>query len=127
MKKFLFYFSFILALTLGIRETNAKLFGLEEFYLDNGMRVIVVPNNKATIIKHMVWYKAGSVDEQYGKGGVAHLLEHLMFRGTKNIKKNDFNIILEKNGAESNAFTSFDMTSYQIGRASCRERVSAPV
>lgn len=91
---------------------QAKLFNGEEFYLDNGMHVIVVPNHRVPIIKHMVWYKSGSADEALGKGGVAHLLEHLMFRGTHKVPGNRFNEIMDENGAESNAFTSLDMTAY---------------
>ena len=92
--------------------TQAQLFNGEEFKLDNGMRVVVVPNHKAPIIKHMVWYKVGSVDEVSGKGGLAHLLEHLMFRGTTKVKGREFNKIMEENGAESNAFTTADFTVY---------------
>ncbi len=92
--------------------TQAQLFNGEEFKLDNGMRVVVVPNHKAPIIKHMVWYKVGSVDEVSGKGGLAHLLEHLMFRGTTKVKGSEFNKIMEENGAESNAFTTADFTVY---------------
>lgn len=95
-----------------ISSANAKLFGAESFSLDNGLQVIVIPNHKAPIVKQMVWYKAGAVDEEMGKGGSAHLLEHLMFRGTSKIKGNRFNSILEQNGADSNAFTSLDYTAY---------------
>ncbi len=91
---------------------RAKLFNGEEFFLPNGMQVIVVPNHKAPIVKHMVWYKSGSVDEAPGKGGSAHLLEHLMFRGTAKVPGDGLNKILEQNGAESNAFTGLDMTAY---------------
>ncbi|WP_428124856.1 M16 family metallopeptidase, partial [Candidatus Avelusimicrobium faecicola] len=91
---------------------RAKLFNGEEFFLPNGMQVIVVPNHKAPIVKHMVWYKSGSVDEAPGKGGSAHLLEHLMFRGTAKVPGDGLNKILEQNGAESNAFTGPDMTAY---------------
>lgn len=107
----IFLAALILSLSF-ITNTQAKLFGAEEFTLDNGMRVIVIPNHKAPIIKHMVWYKAGSADEELGKGGSAHLLEHLMFRGTKKVRGNEFNNILENNGADSNAFTSLDYTAY---------------
>ena len=93
-------------------EVKAKAFAIEEFFLDNGMQVIVIENHKAPIIKHMVFYKTGAVDEPRGKGGVAHLLEHLMFRGTKKVKDKEFNKILEQNGVESNAFTSQDVTAY---------------
>lgn len=93
-------------------QVRAELFDLKEFYLDNGLRVIVIPNTKAPIVKQMVWYKAGSVDEPAGKGGVAHLLEHLMFRGTDKVKDSDFNTIITDNGGEMNAFTSRDFTAY---------------
>lgn len=108
-----FWYIFLVAiLSLPCQTGQAKLFNGEEFYLDNGMQVIVVPNHRVPIVKHMVWYKSGSVDEKPGKGGTAHLLEHLMFRGTKKIKGNDFNRIMDENGAESNAFTSTDVTAY---------------
>lgn len=91
---------------------GAKLFDAEEFYLDNGLRVIVVPNHKAPVAKLMLWYRVGSIDEPVGKGGLAHLLEHLMFRGTKNVPDSDFNNIISRNGGDNNAFTSPDFTVY---------------
>ena len=103
---------FVVLFVFCISSANAKLFDASEFYLSNGLRVIVVPNHKAPIVKHMVWYMAGSVDEEAGKGGSAHLLEHLMFRGTKDVPEQSFNNILEQNGADSNAFTSLDYTAY---------------
>lgn len=93
-------------------STRAETFKAEEFFLDNGLQVIVIENHKAPIIQHMVFYKAGAVDEKPGQGGIAHLLEHLMFRGTTKVKGQQFNRIMEKNGAESNAFTSQDVTAY---------------
>lgn len=97
---------------LSINSVEAKIFDMEEFRLSNGLQVIVIPNHKAPIIRQMVWYKVGSVDERLGKGGSAHLLEHLMFRGTKKIKDSDFNSIISENGGDSNAFTAQDFTSY---------------
>ena len=98
---------------IGTEIAGAKtLFGAGEFYLHNGMRVIVVPNHRVPIIKHMLWYKAGAADEIIGKGGTAHLLEHMMFRGTNKIKGQNFNRLMEEMGAESNAFTGQDMTVY---------------
>src|SRR5574344_2001722 len=93
-------------------KTQADLFKAEEFFLYNGMQVVVVENHKSPIIKHMVWYKTGAIDEEYGKGGSAHFLEHLMFRGTKGVEDGQFNRIMHENGADSNAFTSYDMTTY---------------
>ncbi len=110
MSKCKFLFLLLLLFPLAV---NAKgLFGAEEFYLANGMRVIVVPNHRVPVVKHMVWYKNGASDENIGKGGTAHLLEHLMFRGTKDVSGQKFNIMMEENGAESNAFTGQDMTAY---------------
>lgn len=91
---------------------QAKLFGAQEFYLDNGLQVVVVPNHKAPVVKVMLWYNVGSIDEPIGKGGLAHLLEHLMFRGTKKVKGSTFNDIINTHGGDSNAFTSHDFTVY---------------
>ncbi len=95
-----------------VTNVQAKMFGISEFKLDNGLQVLVIPNHKAPIIKHMVWYKSGSVDEPKGKSGTAHLLEHLMFRGTNKVKDGVFNDVINQNGGESNAFTSLDYTAY---------------
>ena len=102
----------IVAYGTGCWSAEAKLFDVTEFYLDNGMQVIVIPNSKAPIVKQMVWYKAGSVDEPLGKGGLAHLLEHLMFRGTEKVPGSEFNDIVTNNGGVMNAFTSQDFTAY---------------
>ena len=82
------------------------------FELKNGMKVILLEDHKAPIIKHMVWYKNGASDEKEGKGGVAHLLEHLMFRGTKNLSGEEAEELMEEHGVISNAFTSQDYTAY---------------
>ena len=109
-KKFIYILLFFVLLP--VLTAKAELFGAKEFYLDNGLRVIVVENHRVPIVKHMVWYKAGAADEIPGKGGSAHLLEHLMFRGTSNVSGQELNRLLEANGAESNAFTGQDMTAY---------------
>ena len=101
----------VLSLCLPL-ETQAETFKTEEFFLDNGLQVVVIENHKAPIIKQMLFYKAGAVDEAPGKGGIAHLLEHLMFRGTAKVRGQRLNRVLEENGAESNAFTSQDVTAY---------------
>lgn len=103
---------FILACLLFAAPAQATMLEVHEFYLDNGLQVIVLPNHKAPIVKHMVWYKVGSADDPVGKGGIAHLLEHLMFRGTKKVPDSQFNEIIERNGGKSNAFTSRDHTAY---------------
>lgn len=112
LQKYFMAAAAFLAVSSVLTPAEAKLFELSEFKLNNGMQVIVIPNHKAPIIKHMVWYKAGSVDEPRGKGGTAHLLEHLMFRGTSEVKDGEFNRLINENGGDSNAFTSLDYTAY---------------
>lgn len=110
MKKvilFLVFTSFFCA-----KYVRANLFDLKEFNLENGMRVILVENHRAPIVQHLLIYKRGAMDEPLNKGGVAHLLEHLMFRGTKKVPDSTYNDIMNKHGAESNAFTSRDLTAY---------------
>lgn len=103
---------FVIGVLLIPLKGAASLFKASEFVLDNGLRVVVVENHKAPLIKHMLWYLSGAADEKRGKGGSAHLLEHLMFRGSKNVKDGKFDQFMTENGAESNAFTSYDMTVY---------------
>ena len=93
-------------------NTQAKLFDISAFHLSNGMQVMLIENHKAPLIKHMVWYKNGAADEPEGKGGTAHLLEHLMFRGTYNFPETGFDELMNENGVHSNAFTAQDYTAY---------------
>ena len=111
MKKGLLFIAMFLGLCLSF-DTRAENFNMQEFYLDNGLQVIVIENHKAPIVQQMLFYKAGAVDEKPGQGGIAHLLEHLMFRGTTRVEGQLFNRVLEQNGAESNAFTTQDVTAY---------------
>lgn len=82
------------------------------FMLDNGMQVVVVPDRRAPVVTHMVWYKVGAVDEAPGKSGIAHLFEHVMFKETKNIGPEEFTSIVQRLGGQLNAFTSWDYTAY---------------
>ncbi|MFK5997281.1 MAG: pitrilysin family protein [Rhodobacterales bacterium] len=82
------------------------------FNLDNGMQVVVIEDHRAPIVTHMVWYKVGSADEVAGKSGIAHFLEHLMFKGTRTYAPGAFSAIVAANGGQENAFTSYDYTGY---------------
>ena len=82
------------------------------FTLDNGMQVVVVPDRRAPVVTHMVWYKVGAADEAPGKSGIAHLFEHVMFKQTKNIGPEEFTSIVQRSGGQLNAFTSWDYTAY---------------
>ena len=102
----------LLSVLMWAQTAVCALFKAEEFVLNNGLKCVIIENHKAPLVQQMLWYKAGSVDEEKGKGGSAHLLEHLMFRGTKYAKDGEFNRIMEKYGVSDNAFTSHDVTSY---------------
>ena len=108
--------SFILAALLAapplLAPASAKVFEPETFILKNGMQVVVIRNPRAPVVTHMVWYKVGAADEPPGQSGIAHLLEHLMFKGTKKLKSGEFSKIVARNGGRENAFTSQDYTGY---------------
>lgn len=82
------------------------------FRLDNGLDVIVIEDHRAPVVVQMVWYRAGSADEPRGVSGVAHFLEHLMFKGTTTLAPGEFSKTVEANGGSDNAFTSSDYTAY---------------
>ncbi len=94
------------------QDARAKVFDPETFTLDNGLQVVVVTNRRAPIVTHMIWYKVGAADEQPGESGLAHFLEHLMFKGTKTLGPGEFSRIIAENGGTENAFTSYDYTAY---------------
>ena len=84
----------------------------QDFRLGNGMRIIVQEDKRAPTVAHMIWYRAGSMDEQNGTTGVAHVLEHMMFKGTKKLKPGDFSAKVAALGGRENAFTGKDYTAY---------------
>jgi zinc protease len=83
-----------------------------QFTLGNGMKVVVIPDHRAPVVTHMVWYRVGAADEEKGKSGLAHFLEHLLFKGTNKIAPGDFSKIIARNGGQDNAFTNQDYTAY---------------
>src|SRR5579875_1533258 len=80
--------------------------------LGNGMTAIVIPDHRAPVVTHMVWYRNGSADDPVGKSGIAHFLEHLMFKGTKTHPQRHFSETVASLGGQENAFTSNDYTAY---------------
>ena len=88
------------------------LFDAKTFTLKNGLRGVVVVNRRAPVALHMLWYRAGAIDEPAGKSGIAHFLEHLLFKATKTLKSGEFSRIVAANGGRENAFTSWDYTGY---------------
>lgn len=85
---------------------------VDSFNLANGMQVVVIEDHRAPVVTHMVWYRVGSADEKAGKSGIAHFLEHLLFKGTDTLKPGEFSEIVAANGGQENAFTSYDYTGY---------------
>ena len=83
-----------------------------EFTLANGMQVVVIPDHRAPVVTHMVWYRVGAADETAGVSGIAHFLEHLMFKSTEKIPVGEFSKIVGRLGGQDNAFTGHDATSY---------------
>lgn len=98
-----------LAIFFSATATRANVTG---FTLENGLEVVVIPDNRAPVTTHMLWYKVGAADEPPGVSGVAHYLEHLLFKGTETYPKGVFRDIVRGNGGTDNAFTSYDYTAY---------------
>ena len=88
---------------------GAKIAG---FTLANGLELVVIPDHRAPVVTHMIWYKVGAADEAAGKSGLAHFLEHLMFKGTAKNPLGHFSRVVATIGGQENAFTSNDYTGY---------------
>ena len=115
----LFFFFFFLT-SAGQAELGNRVF---ETTLDNGLKVILLENPKAPLISFHVWYRVGSRNEEWGKTGLSHLLEHMMFKGTKKYGPEEYSRIIQENGGETNAFTSRDYTGYFATLSSDRVQV----
>ncbi len=102
----------LLAGMFALAPARAGVFNPKTFTLANGLQVVVVENRRAPIVVQMVWYKVGAADEPSGKSGIAHFLEHLMFKGTPSVPPGHFSKIVARNGGMNNAFTSHDYTAY---------------
>jgi zinc protease len=82
------------------------------FTLDNGLEVVAIPDRRVPVVTHMVWYRNGSADDPIGQSGIAHFLEHLMFKGTERHPAGEFSKVVSALGGQENAFTSYDYTAY---------------
>jgi zinc protease len=104
-----------LGLMLGLltmRGGSAAGVDTAHFTLENGLEVVVIPDHRTPVVTHMVWYKVGSADETAGKSGLAHFLEHLMFKGTKKNPLGRYSQTVATLGGQENAFTTDDYTAY---------------
>jgi len=95
-------------------QTSGKSGGWkpETFKLSNGMTAIILPDHRAPVVTHVLWYRVASADEVEGKSGLAHFLEHLMFKATKTLPAGEYNRVVARNGGQMNARTSYDYTNY---------------
>ncbi len=91
---------------------RSAVFSPETFTLENGLQVVVVTNPRVPVVTHTIYYRVGAMDEPPAKSGLAHFLEHLMFKGTDKLKPGEFSAIVARNGGQENAFTSQDYTGY---------------
>src|SRR5262249_16483824 len=102
----------MLAVVAGVPSARAAVFNPSTITLANGLQVVVIENHRAPVVTHMVWYRVGAADEVPGKTGIAHFLEHLMFKGTKTVPPGAFSGMGARLGGNENAFTSEDYTAY---------------
>lgn len=104
--------------TEAARKSEQGSSGIVNSRLDNGLEVIVIPDHRTPVVTHMVWYRNGSADDPLGKSGIAHFLEHLMFKGTHEHPQGEFSNLVAELGGQENAFTSYDYTAYfqRIGK-----------
>jgi len=113
MRHFIVSLIFIVfsAFSLTAHATESKP-DISEFTLENGLRLVVIPDRRAPVATHMIWYKVGSADDPQGSSGLAHFVEHLMFKGTSNYPAGEFSSAISSIGGQENAFTSWDYTAY---------------
>ncbi|HET8564225.1 MAG TPA: pitrilysin family protein, partial [Candidatus Binatia bacterium] len=100
----------ILSLSTAFKTSHATQ--VQEFTLDNGLKVLLLEDHKSPAVTFQVWYRVGSRNEKDGKSGLAHFLEHMMFKGTPKVRPEEYSRIIAKNGGRSNAFTTADVTVY---------------
>jgi len=100
------------ALTYAAVAAESSGTKIADFTLPNGLELVVIPDHRAPVVTHMVWYKVGAADETAGKSGLAHFLEHLMFKGTAKHPAGKFSEEVARVGGQENAFTSNDYTGY---------------
>jgi len=111
--KFLIIFlSFLLCCQVVLAADTNEQVDTHEYRLSNGIKLIVREDHRAPTVAHMVWYRAGSMDETNGRTGAAHVLEHMMFKGTDKVKAGEFSRLVAAVGGRENAFTSRDYTAY---------------
>ncbi|UUX51895.1 insulinase family protein [Nisaea acidiphila] len=104
--------AFCFLIAAGVADADAKVYEPESIMLDNGMQVVAITDQRVPVVTHMVWYRVGGADEAPGETGLAHFLEHLLFKGTDKVPSGAFSRAVSRNGGQDNAFTGYDYTAY---------------
>ncbi len=129
MRHYLRTRSIFLSLLISLLFTTISEAGLKEAVfetvLPNGLKVLLLENHKAPLVTFQVWYRVGSRNEAWGKTGLSHMLEHMMFKGTEKVGPEEFSRIVQENGGNDNAFTSHDYTAYFENISA--DRVQVPI
>lgn len=112
MRRFIIITTLVLFSSLLILANATDRLEVRDFTLENGLRVLLLEDHRTPTVTLQVWYKVGSRNEQFGKTGISHLLEHMMFRGSKKYGPDAFSKIVQRNGGNDNAFTTEDYTMY---------------
>ncbi len=102
----------LILVCLALTPARAGVFNPEKAVLDNGLEIYVVTNDRAPVVSQYLWYRVGGADEPPGRSGIAHLLEHLMFKGTPSVPDGEFSKTITRLGGSDNAMTSWDFTAY---------------
>ena len=101
-----------LTMTLVVLPCSLRAAGVTTFELENGLEAVVIEDHRAPVVVHMVWYRVGAADEPPGESGIAHFVEHLMFKATDDLASGELSDVVSRNGGTDNAFTSHDFTAY---------------
>ena len=102
----------LLSLVLVVLALPLRAETVSAFTLQNGLEVVVIEDHRAPVAVQMIWYRIGAADDPRGKSGIAHFLEHLMFKGTDSVAPGAFSATVEAQGGDDNAFTASDYTAY---------------
>ena len=108
----LLFFGFLFTSPFALGASPQSSNDTHEYFLSNGLKLIIREDHRAPTVAHMVWYRAGSMDEFNGTTGVAHVLEHMMFKGTDKVKAGEFSRLVAAEGGRENAFTTRDYTAF---------------
>jgi zinc protease len=108
------FFSGCIAANVAAKESTKENVNYHTYTLENGLQVVIIPNSRAPVVYHSIWYKVGSADSPRNRTGLAHFLEHLMFKGSQKFPKDTFKRTINDLGGEQNANTTWDRTAYFV-------------